>query len=95
MLVSFKAARIATSAATLTSPAHIVAARLFANTSADVIVHIHDAATTAATSASTRVGTLFTTNPGVDETGVPIRLISGGCVVVGANTTNIVYLYVR
>lgn len=94
MLVSFKANRITTAGATLISPTHIITARLVANTTADMIVQIHDAAATSGTSASTRVATLFTTNPGVDETGAPIRTISGGCVVVAPTGVSAGALYV-
>jgi hypothetical protein len=97
MLVSFKPQRIQTSANTTITPAHIVGARLVSTTSADVIVHLHD--TTGATSASTRIATLLTTNFGADEIGYPLRVISGTCivspVVSAGGTTATVYLFVR
>lgn len=93
MLISFKSQRISTTANTTISPAHIIGARMTATTTADTTVHLHDTAGT--TSAATRIGTLFTTNPGVDEIGYPLRVGSGTLIVTptGANAT--VYVFVR
>lgn len=95
-LVSFTSKRITTAGATLVT-ANVVTARLYANTTADVLVRIHDSATAAGTSASTKVATLFTTNPGIDELEIPVRTASGGAVVVApAGISNQdLYLFIR
>lgn len=93
MIVSFKSQVCLQATNTTITPAVIVGARLVSTTTADVIVHLHDTAGT--TSASTRIGTLFTTNPGVDEIGYPLRVYSDTLVVTPSGTSGTVYIFVR
>jgi len=92
-IVSFKSQRISTTANTTINPASIIGARLVSTTTADVIVHLHD--TRAATSASTRIATLFATNPGVDELGYPVRVYTGTLIVSPTGTSSTLYVFVR
>jgi hypothetical protein len=94
MIVSFKSHRVSTTANTTITPVNIVGARLVSTTTADVIVHLHDAGS-AATSAATRIGTLFATNPGVDEIGYPMRVGGGTLIVTPTGTSAQVYIFVR
>ena len=95
MIVSFKSQRISTIASTTITPVNIVGARLVSTTTADVIVHLHDVVTGGTTSAATRIGTLFATNPGVDEIGYPMRVGGGTLIVTPTTTSATVYIYIR
>ena len=95
MIVSFKSQRISTSANTTIAPVNIIGARLVSTTTADVIVHLHDVVTGGTTSASTRIGTLFATNPGVDEIGYPMRVGGGTLIVTPTGANGTVYIYMR
>ena len=93
-IVSYASKRISTTANTTVTPVSIAGARLYASTSAAIVVHLHD--TSGTTSASTRVATLSTKAIGaIDQLLLPIRFYSGTCIVTPTSTSGQLYLQVR